>query len=141
MTETTTTAAAKAPAQTQYINFNTALILCAITALMTLICGVYLPSIAAKRGFTLPGAAASNKVVYLDFERVQMAGMKNVMGGDLAAQNVEVQSKAEKFQIDLNAVIKGYADAGYVVINSKALIAATKAQDITPAVIEALGVK
>ncbi len=123
----------------QYITFGTALILCLITAVITLMVSLYAPAIAAKRGIHLPGASSESKIVHLDFEKVVGAGMKKTMEASSGVS--DVQAQAEKFQVALSAAVQAYADAGFTVINSKALIGTTTNGDITGEVLNTLGVK
>lgn len=99
----------------------------------------YAPVIAAKRGFNLPGASVGSKVVYLDFDVLMTAGVKRALAEPQAG--AELQKQADKFQSDINAAVQAYADAGYVVINIKALIRGSKTQDITDDVLKTLGLK
>lgn len=139
LASTDTTSSTTAAKGGQPITLGTAVILCVITAVMTLMLEFYAPAIAVKTGITRPGASTGSKVVYLDFEQLMAAGVKRAMTS--AAGVTDVQSQADKFQADIGAAIKAYADAGYVVINSKALISATKSQDITGDVLSTLGLK
>lgn len=127
------------PAPPQFVTINTALILCLITSVLTLMIGFYAPQMAAKRGITMPGYSGS-KVVYLDFEKVLSAGIKHSMNSDRLGV-ADIQKDADKFQSDMNAAIQKYADSGYIVINNKALISASPTQDITRDVIGSLGIK
>lgn len=126
-------------AEQQYVTFGTALILCFITAVITLMLALYAPAIAAKRGIKLPGTTDQIKVVHLDFEKVVAAGMKRTVDSSSGVEDVQV--KATKFQVDLNNAVQAYADAGFTVINSKALIGTSLNGDITGDVLTTLGVK
>ena len=123
----------------QFITMNMALVLCTLTMLFTLLLCLYAPTIAANRGLSIPGVAPRNKVVYLDIEKILASGIKRSM--NTAADLVNVQAQADKFQVDIAAAVQFYGDAGYIVINSKALIGATKSQDITGDVLAKLGLK
>ena len=123
----------------QFVTLNTALLLCSLTMLFTLLLSLYAPNIAANRGLSLPGLATKNKVVYLDIEKILASGIKRSM--NTAADLVNVQAQADKFQVDIAAAVQFYGDAGYVVINSKALIGATQSQDITGDVLAKLGLE
>jgi hypothetical protein len=124
----------------KYTTFASTLVLCSITAVFSIAAALYLPAMAAKRGFHIGGGAAiENKVVYLDFERLLAAGLKRSM--DTAGSVGDVQAQADKFQADIRASVKAYSDAGYIVINNKALIGGSKDKDITASVIENLGTK
>ena len=123
----------------QFTTLKTALVLCSLTMLCTLLLCLYAPTIAANRGLSLPGLATKNKVVYLDIERILASGIKRSM--NTATDLVNVQAQADKFQVDIAAAVQFYGDAGYIVINSKALIGATKSQDITGDVLAKLGLK
>lgn len=125
----------------QPVTLGTTLALCAVTAAFTLMTTFYGPPIAAKFGFAVGASTnTSSKVVYLDFDRVLAAGIKRSMEADNLAI-ADVQKDAEKFQMDIAKNLQQYADNGYVVINSKALIKASPIQDITSDLIKRLGMK
>ena len=125
----------------QFVTLGTSVALCIVTAAVTLMAVFFGPGIAAKFGVQVSSTAeSSSKVVYLDFDRLLAAGIKRAMEGDRAAVD-DVKKDADKFQTDITAVIQKYAEAGYMVINYKALINASRDQDITPDVMKKLGLK
>lgn len=120
------------------LSFNAALIMCATSIAAAVLIALFAPGIAAKHGVKLPGSLRTDQVVYLDFERVITAGMKRTMNsGKTGAE--EVRAEADQFQAAVGAAIQRYSDDGYIIINSKALIGATKAKDITGDVLVSLG--
>lgn len=125
------------PEVPQVVTMGAALALCAVTSVVTLMITFFAPSIAAKYDLKM-GADTSNKVVFLDFDRVMAAGVKRAVEGDRLGVS-DLKKDADEFQANITAAIQKYADSGYIVINHKALINASKTQDITPAVIKRLG--
>ena len=123
------------------VTLGTCALMCGFTLALSLAIVSLAPQIALKYGFTLPGAAPAPqaaKVVYLDFERLLLAGIEQSKGmeqSDLSA----ITKEADKFQADIGVLLQKYATEGYVVVNSKAVIIGAKAQDITPAFIKGLG--
>ncbi len=119
-----------------FITMGTAVVLCVLTTLITLMIVAYGPAIAQKQGFKLPGAGhlTGSKIVYLDFEKVLSAGMEGVVDGQSSME--EVTGKANKFQAEIKRVISSYTDSGYTVINAKALIQGAADDDITTDVIQ-----
>lgn len=126
------------PSKGPFISLGTAVIMCVFTSLITLIIAAYGPSIAAKQGIKLPGAGSltGNTIVYLDFEKVLEAGIKKSMQSNLSTEDVKVD--ADRFQEQINAALKTYTDAGYTIINNRALIKGAPDQDITGELIHKL---
>jgi len=119
-----------------FITMGTAVVLCVLTTLITLMIVAYGPAIAQKQGFKLPGAGhlTGSKIVYLDFEKVLSAGLERALKGGTSAEDMKIQ--ADKFQGEIKRVITGYTESGYTVINAKALIHGATSDDITGDVIK-----
>ena len=138
MNNAPTTQSAAAP---QPVTLGVAALLCVFTALITLILVFYGPNVLKRFGVPLPAAGANGKVVSLDFDKVLAAGMKHAMDRAEEGEGVsDVHAQADKFQSNVNSILKSYAAAGYTVINSKAVIERPSDSDITEDVISALGV-
>jgi hypothetical protein len=123
----------------QFVTIHTALILCLITSVLTLMIAFYAPQIAAQRGITMPGSSGP-KVVYLDMEKIVSAGMKKSINSE-ALGVTDISVAAAKFQVEMTAAIKNYTDSGYIVINHRALISGSPTLDITRDVITSLGIQ
>ena len=120
-----------------YITYGTAVMLCGFTLIITLVLTLFAPGVAQRFGLTMPTTQAQPKVVYLDFEKILTAGIQDTISNPQPVGNVQAQ--AEKFQTNVATAIREYTDAGYVVINFKAIIGNTAAADITQAVIVRAG--
>lgn len=124
----------------QLLTFTTAIVLCVITACITLMLAVYGPMLAAKRGLVLPGSTAASRVVFLDIDAVQTSGLHRALNsGQLRVE--DIKKDADKFQADIDVEIRKLTDAGYLVINKKALMGGAMSQDVTADFISALGLK
>jgi hypothetical protein len=120
------------------ITMGTVLVMCALTCVITLMAGYFGSQIATKRGWM--GPSAEEKVVYLNFEKVVEMGItKSLEGGVLGMDEAKVA--ADKFQGSIAALMDQYAQAGYVIINDKAVIKGSAKQDLTPEFVAKLGLK
>ena len=128
------------PADSSHVTFGTALTLCVITAIVSLTITFLGPGIATKYGFKQTAVSGANKVVYLDFDQLIAANIKESLEKNPDTKD-EVQNDADHFQTAFVSFMKKYTDEGYIIVNSKALIRATTSQDITPAVLKQLGIK
>lgn len=91
---------------------------------------------AAKNNLIAP--TQTTKVVFLDFEAVMEVAIGQVaQRGHLSIQNTKVD--AQQFQVHLSSVLTQYAQAGYVVVNKRALIEGSADADITQEVMNKLG--
>lgn len=115
-----------------------AIILCVFTGIITLMISYFaLPHLSHRLNAESAGGAP--KVVSLDFERLMRAGLNKSM--NTAAGVADVQKDADKFQQDITAAYNAYADRGYLVVNSKAIISGSAASDITPEVLKSLNLQ
>lgn len=119
-------------------SFSNMLVMCLTTVFVTLLIGVTLLNAGIKRGFFQQ--QNQSKVVYLDFEKVIGAGIKDVMNKDRASLE-DTKGQAEAFQAGISRVLHEYTNDGYVVVNKKALIEGSAAFDITPVMIQKLGLQ
>ncbi|MFN5095826.1 MAG: hypothetical protein ACK5BY_02855 [Limnohabitans sp.] len=124
--------------QAASVTFGTAVTLCVVSSLITLVLSIFLPPIAAKHGLSLAGTVtSSNQVVALDFERLLTAGLQSALANPIPASEMEQQ--ASKFQAEIARILKRYNEKGVLVINQKAMIAVPASVDITDKVIRDLG--
>lgn len=119
-------------------SFSNMLVMCLTTVFVTLLIGGTLLNAGIKRGFFQQ--QNQSKVVYLDFEKVIGAGIKDVMNKDRASLE-DTKGQAEAFQAGISRVLHEYTNDGYVVVNKKALIEGSAAFDITPVMIQKLGLQ
>lgn len=130
---------APAPRTPQYVTLGTSVVHCVVTAVFTLMAVFFAPPISARFGYGMP-AGSGGKVVYLDFDKLLVVGMKRATDADHMAIG-DVKQDANKFQSDVNGALQKYADAGYLIINNKALIKGSPELDITADMIGQLGMK
>lgn len=115
------------------ISYVTAVILCLFTAVFTILICYF--------GYKQLNKAhqASAMVAYLDYDTiVERAGKKVLRDGSIY-KGISAQDDSAQFALNLKSAIASYADAGYIVINKKALIDGSKSFDITPAVVQKIG--
>lgn len=124
-------------AQYNFITFGTALVLCVVTCITSIALTLSAPTFMKRFGINF-AANDQSKVVYLDFEKVVAAGIKQSLDGQTISPDA-FKADADKFQVALSMEIKKYAKSGYVVLNSRAVIDGAPAQDITGAIIHAVG--
>ena len=142
-TPTTATTAPSTPPpaaptpEATYVTYGTALLLCGFTLVITLVLTMFAPGIAQRFGINMPTTQAQPKVVYLDFERILNAGIQDTITNPQPID--DVKAAADKFQTNVGKAIRFYTDAGYVVVNFKAIIGATPGADITDDVIRRAG--
>ena len=120
-----------------YITYGTALQLCCFTAIITLLIVYFSPGIATRLGFSVDSYRSTSRVVYLDFDRIMNAGIQKTIESSSGVN--EVKKDAEIFQKNLNEAIQNYNDAGYVIVNFKAIIGTTPANDVTDDLLKKIG--
>jgi hypothetical protein len=120
------------------LSYTTALVMCGVTVLITLLLAFYAPVVAAKMGWSLPGAASpAPKFVVLDLTRVLRVSVENSL--KVRNSQTDLQAEAMEFQRRMDAVFAGYAAQGLLVLNDNGVSAYPKDMDITPAFLRAMG--
>ncbi|OLP04632.1 hypothetical protein [Rhodoferax antarcticus] len=117
----------------QYVTLTSLLIVVAITIVVTL-AAVY--GGASKGFFNFSGNDSAQKVVILNPDRLVQAGLK---AHEAKGTGADAQADAAQFQIDLKGEIDRLSNEGYMVINSRAVVASGKHMDVTDVVLARLG--